>query len=197
MLAIATLLAFYAYVALLVRLPHVDEAYRRTFLTGEFLVYPTSDSWKPGGGLDYPVGTYIDFHRGDMRNWLARPDWTYADKPIVTLRGTTGRLFFHLTGGADAAKRRHKLTLWFACHLPTGEAGDLDVSVNGLAVAAVDCGEGPAKIEADLPAGSLGVQGYDEIALTRAEGSLIVRIATRFGFRAQAVELVGMEVDAE
>jgi len=194
---IAALLAFYAYVAMLVRLPHVDEAYTRTFLTGDFSVYPASDSWKPGDGLDYPVGSYIDFHRGDMRNWLARLDWIHVNKPVVTMRGTSARLFLHVTGETVPATRRHKLTMWFMCHLPTGEAGDLDISVNGRAVAAADCGEGAARIEADLPAGSLGARRYDEIALSRAEGSLIQRIATRLGFRARAVELVGMEVDAE
>jgi hypothetical protein len=195
LLPIAGLLAFYAAVALAVTHPNVDEAYRRTFLTSEFSIFPASDTWKPGDGLDYAIGTYIDFRRSDMRNWLSRLDWHRVDRPSVTLRGTFGRIYLHLTGEADPTQRRHRLTVWLDCRLSLRHAGEIEVSVNGRAVGSADCGEGAIRIEADLPAGSLGATRYDQIDVARTEGSVIERIATRLGLRAQAVELVGLEVD--
>jgi hypothetical protein len=192
---IVCLLAVYAEVAIVATHPNVDEAYRRTFLTSEFSVYPASDSWKPDDGLDYPVGTYVDFHRSDMRNWLSRLDWHRVNTPNVTLRGTSGRLFLHLVGEADPVQHRHRLIVWLDCHLSLRHAGEAQVSVNGRAVGSADCGESAMRIEADLPPGSLGAVRYDQIDVARTEGSVIERIATRLGLRAQAVELVGIEVD--
>jgi hypothetical protein len=197
LLPIAAMLAFYGYVAALVANPHVDEAYRRTFLTGEFAVYPTVDSWKPGNGLDYRVGAYLDFRRSDMRQWLSRSDWHRMDTATVTLRGASGRLFLHMIGEPDVAARRHKLTVDLVCRLSMHHASEIEVSVNGRVVGSADCGDGAVTIEADLPAGSLGGVQYDEITISRAEGSVFERIATRLGFRAQAVELTSLSIEAE
>jgi hypothetical protein len=195
---IVAMIVFYGYVAILVANPRVDEAYRRTFLTGEFSVYPTVDAWKPGDGLDYGVGSYIDFRRPDMRQWLARQDWHRVDTPGVTLRGTSGRLFLHLTGEPAPATRPHRLTIGLFCALSARHAGEIEVSVNGRVVGTTEeCSDGPVSIEADLPPGSLGRNRYDEITISRDAGSLFERIATRLGLRAQAVELASLSIDAE
>jgi hypothetical protein len=194
---IAALMVFYAYVATLVVNPHVDEAYTRTFLTREFQLYPTADGWKPGDGLDYVVGTYVDFHRHDMRRWLGRLGWQRFDTPTVTLRAISAGIYLHLVGEADPGLKRHKLTIALICRLPLYHAGEIEVIVNGHAAGSADCGEGAVTIEADLPAGSLGVHTYDTIEIARDEGSVFERIATRLGLRAQAVELAAMAVDAQ
>ena len=108
---LACLVGFYLHVLGLVATPHIDEAYTRAYLTGEFAVYPSSVGWQPGDGLDYTPGTFTDL-RGNQtrRNWLARFDWHRVDTPVVTLVGFSGRLFLHLTGEPDAASRDHQST---------------------------------------------------------------------------------------
>ena len=195
LLPVAAMLVFYVYVGVLFFRPHVSEAYRRTFLTGEFAIFPAADSWKPGDGLDYQVGTRLDFGRTDMRQWLARLDWRRVDTEAVTLRGAAGRVFLHLVGEDDPAARRHRLTLQLTCRQTARHAGPISVRVNGETVGGADCGDGALTIEADLPPGSLGVNRYETIEITRPEGGFFERIAMRLGLRADAVELMSLTVD--
>ena len=191
------LVAFYAHVVALLMNPHMDEVYRRTFLTGEFSVYPSTGAWKPGDGLDYSIGTYVDFSRPEMRKWLGRFDWRGDDAPTVTLRGISGRLYLHVVGENDIASRQHRLSLSLNCRILPHHAHEIEVLVNGRSVAIADCIAGAITIDAQLAPGQLGVNRYDEIAIMRDEGSLFERIMTRVGLRAQAVELVGLSVDAQ
>ncbi|MDR3373591.1 MAG: hypothetical protein P4L98_07670 [Ancalomicrobiaceae bacterium] len=195
---LACLVGFYLHVLGLVATPHVDEAYTRAYLTGEFAVYPSSVGWRPGDGLDYTPGTFTDLRGSEARrNWLARFDWHRVGTPVVTLVGYSGRLFLHLTGEPDAASQRHRLRLGLVCRLPLEHAGDLVVSVNGTEVARAYCGEGLLIIDRFVPAGLLGARRYDEIRIDRTRASIFETILTRLGFRADAVELDWFAVDGE
>lgn len=195
--ALACLVGFYLHVLGVIVTPHVDEAYTRAYLTGEFAVYPSSSGWAPGDGLDYTPGTFVDLRGHNPRRWLARFDWRRVDTPVVTLIGYSGRLFLHLTGEPDAAARRHRLRLGLVCHLPLEHAGDIVVSVNHTEVGRAYCGEGLLIIDRFVPAGLLGVRRYDEIRIDRSRDSIFETILTRLGFRADAVELDWFAVDGE
>lgn len=191
---IASLAVFYGYVLWLAARPHVDEAYRRTFLTGEFGVFPQSDDFKGEDGLAYPVGKTLNFRDPEQRRNLSRFDWEHNEQPDVTLRGGVGRLYLHVTGEADAAKVAHRIKVVLSCHIPLDQAGDVDLSVNGVVVGSVDCGRGRVTIDGLVPAGLLGAETYDTITIRRTIGSLYERILTRLGFRIQAVELVALTI---
>lgn len=191
---IAGLAVFYGYVLWLAAHPHVDEAYRRTFMTGEFGVFPKSDDFKGEDGLAYAMGRTLNVRDPEQRRSLSRFDWEHNEQPNVTLRGGVGRLFLHVTGEPDAAKRAHRLSIGLRCRIPLDQAGDVDVSVNGVVVGSADCGKGRVTIEGLVPAGLLGVETYDTITIRRTIGSLYERILTRLGFRVQAVELVALTI---
>lgn len=192
--AISVVIGVYVHVFGLVLAPHVDEAYRRTFVTGEFGVFPEANAFAPGGGLDYQMGSLVDLRQPDQRRWLSRFEWEHNEQPIVTLRGLTGHLYLHITGEPDAGQRAHKLAIALRCRIAHDEAGDVDVRVNGESVGSVDCGSGMASLEADLPVGRIGVKTYDVIEIRRSAGSLYERILTRLGLRARAVELVAFSI---
>ncbi len=194
LVALAGLVAFYGYVLWLAAHPHVDEAYRRTFITGEFGVFPQSDDFKGEDGLAYPIGKTLNFRDPEQRRNLSRFDWEHNEQPDVTLRGGVGRLYLHVTGEADAAKHTHRISVVLRCQIPLDQAGDVDVSVNGVVVGSGDCGKGRVTIDGLVPAGLLGGQTYDTITIRRTIGSLYERILTRLGFRIQAVELVSLTI---
>ena len=195
LLLLPVLAAFYLHVFSVIARPQVDEAYRRTYLTGEFAVYPAADGWKPGDGLDYRPGTLIDLRQSEQRNWLARFDWHRVDTPTVTLRGFAGRLFLHLPETDDAATRRHRLRLGFVCKLSAQHGGRLSALVNGTYVGDVYCGMGAVQIDAIVPAGVLGQRRYDEITIHRLDGGLLERLETRLGLRVHGVELAWFQID--
>ncbi len=194
LVVLAGLAAFYGYVLWLAAHPHVDEAYRRTFMTGEFGVFPGADDFKGADGLAYPVGKTLNFRDPEQRRNLSRFEWEHNEQPDVTLRGGVGRLYLHVTGEADAAQHSHRISVVLRCHIPLDQAGDVDVSVNGTVVGSADCGKKRVTIDGLVPAGLLGAQTYDTITIRRTIGSLYERIMTRLGFRIQAVELVSLTI---
>ncbi len=194
---LAALVLFYLHVFSLIAAPHVSEAYRRTYFTGEFAVFPEAKGWAPRGGLDYRIGTFVDLRRPEMRVWVARFDWRRVETPAVTLFGFSGRLFLHVVDSPGAETRPHRLRLGFMCRLTVDHASDLFVAVNGRDIGRAPCSSGPVVFDAAVPAGLIGARAFDEISIRRASASVVEHLLTRLGFRADAVQLDWFSVDAQ
>jgi hypothetical protein len=185
---------FYAAVVWAALRPAVDEAHRRTFMTGEFGVYPAAAVFGPDGGLAYAPGERVALALPAGRRHLARFDWLREPGQAPTLKGAAGRLFLSVPPRERRGDLPHRLTLRFACALPPGESAALAVRVNGAAAGVVDCGFGRAVFTATLPAGRLGVLDVDEITVGRLGLTAWERALLRLGVGARAVALETLAV---
>lgn len=181
--------AFYLHVGWTVKTTTFSEAYRRTFLTGEFAVYPQSTEFRPRDGLEYRPGKVIEIAEKPSRWYLSRFEWWRFNPSVPYLKGLEGRLFMSIPAEARAPGRPHRLRLEFSCRMPPGRETVLDISVNGTAVGDVACGEGAAVFETVLPAGLFPKAAYEEIAIVRRLPGAWERVATRLALRFDAVAL--------
>jgi hypothetical protein len=182
---LGALVLFYAGVLGMILKPRYDEDFRRTFVTGEFGVYPPSEVFKGRNGLDYAPGTRVDLTRPKPRLYLNRFDWLWQGDPGPRLKKLSGRIFVHVEDALRRPDRPHRLSIAAVCAYPAGIAGRFRVSVNGSDVGGFTCADHPEPFvfSADLPAGAIGVLEYDEIRLTREPEGLSDRLATAFGMR--------------
>lgn len=199
MLAIIALLGvFYLYVLKTVATPHVDEAFRRTFITREFGGYPASPVFKGKDGLSYKIGTRVTFTDDDSeaeRNLLSRFDWggnREDDGPY--LRAFRGRLFFHIEDPQAIAGKPLLLKLAVDCNFPADYPATVSVAAGSVEVGRFTCAAGHVEPEFTLPADRYGRHFYDSLTLVRTPSGLMERIATRLGLRADALQLVAFEI---
>jgi hypothetical protein len=180
---------FYAYVVWIARHPTVGEAYQRTFMTGEFAVYPQSTQFRPRDGLAYQPGTTIEVADKPARWYLSRFDWWRFHPPVPYLRNRDGRVFMSIPTAARRPDRPHRLVMEFTCRYPAGTSVDLAISVNGTPVGRLACAQGSVRLDTVLPAGLFPRAAYEEIRIERPDLSLWERVATRVSLRFDAVAL--------
>lgn len=192
---LAGVVVFHLVVLASIASPDIDETYRRTYVTGEFSIYPGAAPFGDGDGLDYRPGRAVSFGPEEGRKYLARFDWRRGDGPVPNLGTASGRLFLHVTAGQSTGRRAHRLRLGLTCRLPAGEEVRLEASMNGVRLGSILCGQD--RVEADLavPAGLLGSRRYDEIAITRPSEGLADDIRTRLAFNHDAVGLDWFGID--
>lgn len=179
--AVAVMMGIFALTLWQVAHPRVDEAYRRTFITREFAIYPTSPVYAPRNGLTYELGRRIPLAEGTNRWFLARYDFYRFDKVTPFLKGFRGRLYFHLPPPSRAVDRPHRLAMQITCRFPDKPLTELSVTVNGTPVGVVPCADGPSLFEATVPPGLIGARDYEMIEIRRTPRDLADRIETRFG----------------
>lgn len=177
----AGLAAVYAAVVWAALNPAVSEAHRRTFMTGEFGVYPAAEIFGPDGGLAYAPGEPAALALPAGRRHLARFDWLREPGRPPTLRGLEGRLFLSVPRPERRGDLPHRLTLRFACAHPPGEGALLAVRVNGAPAGEIACGFGRSLFTATLPPGRFGVLDVDEIRVSRPGLGMWERAAIRLG----------------
>lgn len=181
--------AFYAFVVWSVATTPFSEAYRRTYMTREFAVYPQSVEFRPRDGLEYRPGKVVEVAEVKSRWYLARFDWWRFNPPTPFLKGLRGRVFLSVPAEARASGRPHRLRLEFTCRMPPGRETRLDIAVNGTTLGDVACGTGPSVFETTLPAGLFPRDAYEDITITRRVPDLWERVATRLALRFDAVAL--------
>lgn len=185
---------FYAAVVWAALRPAVDEAHRRTFMTGEFGVYPAAAVFGPDGGLAYAPGERVALALPAGRRHLARFDWLREPGRPPALRGVAGRLFLSVPRLARRGDLAHRLALRFACAPPPGESARLAVRVNGVPAGEADCALGRSILTATLPPGRFGVLDFDEIRVERLDLDAWERVLLRLGLGGRAVALEAFSV---
>ncbi|TBW40291.1 hypothetical protein EYW49_03675 [Siculibacillus lacustris] len=195
--AVAGLAGLYGVVLSMVLTPEIGEAYRRTYLTGEFSILPDADSLGTDDGLAYRPGRRVSLRADEGRKHLARFDWRRDVQPAPTLDAFSGRLFLHLPPAIAGGASAHRLHFGVTCAMPEGEVATLDVAVDGRPVGTVACSRGPVTADLPLPRGLLGARRYDEITLTRRSSGFGDRILTGLDFRHDAVALDWFGIDVE
>jgi hypothetical protein len=192
--ALAVVVGFLGLAVYKIANPTADEAYRRTFMTGEFPLNPNAPAFRPDGGLAYVPGTRHDLVPFRQRRYFARFDWRRFDPKVPYLTGFMGRLFLSVPDRARAEGKPHRLTLWFACRFPEGEFADLAVSVNGTGLGAARCAAGDTVFEATIPAGVFPKSTYEEIRVTRTPDGFRPWLLNRLSLRYDAVALTAFEI---
>lgn len=186
--------AFYLHVARTALNPEVSEGYRRTFITGEFAVYPTSPVFRPADGLAYTPGAVVQVADRLGRAHLARFDWWRYARPKPWLKRSDGRVFLSVAPDLRRPDLPHRLRLGLTCAYPPGRGATLAIFVNGRAVAQAPCARGPVEIDAILPPGVFPTQAWEEIRIARPGLSWSERLAIRLGLRFDAVALDSFSV---
>jgi hypothetical protein len=180
---------FYLHVARTALGGRTDEAYLRTFVTGEFAVYPQSTAFRPGDGLAYAPGAEVELAGRRDRRHLARFDWWRFSQPKPWLKRVDGRAFFSIPPALRRPDLAHRLRLDLSCAYPPGAGARLAIGVNGETVAEAWCGQGPVALDVTLPPGRIGVRAYEEIRIARPGLSFAERMRIRLGLRFDAVAL--------
>jgi hypothetical protein len=163
LIGVAALAVEYVAVAAAVATPDVDEAYRRTWMTGEFSVYPQSDAFAGVDGLTLVPGRIAHLTDRVERRSLSRFGWDRDEDGAPTLDEAIGHFYFRLPDGKpDAAV--HRLQLGFDC--PTASTPQtFAVSVDGRRVGSADCRAGAAAGGVSLVIGRLDARTYHDVAI--------------------------------
>lgn len=178
--AIGVMLLVFAVTLWKIAHPNVDEAYRRTFITREFAIYPTSPIYGGRNGLTYELGRRVQLADSESRWYLGRYEFYRFDKVTPFLKGFRGRLYFHLKPETRAVDKPHRLAMQITCRFDDKPATELAVSVNDVPLGSMPCGNGSATFEATLPAGLIGARDYEKIEIRRTPRDLADRLETRF-----------------
>lgn len=187
--ASAALALFYLHVVRTALNPDVSEAHRRTFITGEFAVFPQSRVFLPGDGLAYAPGATVEVATFRGRAHLARFDWWRFAVPKPWLKKQDGRVFLSVPEPLRRPDLPHRLRLEIACAYPSGASALLAVSVNGAPLGQAICAQGLVAFERDLPAGLFPAGAYEEIRISRPGLNWVERLAIGLGLRYDAVAL--------
>jgi hypothetical protein len=193
--AIGGMLVVFAITLWRIANPNVDEAYRRTFITREFAIYPTSPVYGGRNGLTYELGRRVQLAEGNNRWYLARYEFYRFDKVTPFLKGFRGRLYFHLPPMTRQPEKPHRLAMQITCRFDDKPATEMAVSVNGTPIGVVPCANGSATFEATLPPGLIGARDYDMIEIRRTPRDLSDRFETRFATAYGRVAWDWFEVD--
>lgn len=194
LVALGLVIGFLALALYKVRNPTADEAYRRTFMTGEFPLNPNAPAFQPDGGLAYLPGTRHELVPFKQRRYFARFDWRRFDPQVPYLVGFVGRLFVSVPERARVADAPHVARLWFICRFPDGEFADLAVAVNGTPIGSVRCAKGDVVFEGVIPAGVFPHAAYEEIRITRTPDGFYPWLLNRLSLRYDAIALTAFEV---
>lgn len=180
-------LAFHALIT-----PLGDEAYRRTFVTGEFGTYPLAVQFNGKNALDVATGEKIDLLSERGRLLLGRFDWRKFDPDTPYLVSTEGSIFLHRPE-EDEARLGLTLHLTIACGMVDYRM--LELLHQGQPVWHGRC-EGP-KTVISVPLRSSGDKsGYHQITLRRLGLPLSEHWAMRIGLRYRDLAVLDMQIGA-
>lgn len=191
---LACLASFYFAVGYAILNPNIDEDYRRTYVTQEFGVYPSSPIFDGVNPLLYKLGSMHRFDTQEGQRLLSRFDWlTWKDRSPF-LKGLDGRVFIKLENNTTKAAL-FKLTLGIKCAFQWRRNKLISFNFSSIRVGDGVCDQGENEFVFIVPADILRWNDYNEIDISRRNIDFPERVRTRLGLRSRAVEIMYFKIE--
>ena len=185
------LVASYAVAVHALLTPRWTEAYRRTFATGEFGIYPRAQQVLDGkNGLGGGLGERVDLGSPRGRRLLGRFEWRKFDPTAPYMVGTQGSIFVRLPDEA-----RSDIGLILRLELQCGRTGlsGLDVLVQGKTVYSGPCDKAETKLSVPFNLSS-DRDEYTEIQFRRSGLTWLDELRIRIGLSYEDFAVKSLEI---